>query len=317
MQSYNDLMSAHTTSVRSGTLVFIYGMQGVEEYVVGNIVRLEGIAVLAAAFFIFLLIFGKLKGLATILSLTFSVLAVFLVFMPAILSGRNIYVWTAAVCAFTIVINPLFVGGFNSKSYASQLGCFGGVAIAGALALAMNSALRITGIVDDDSMLLSSMIDLNIDMKAIVFSMVLIGALGAAIDVSMSISTSVYEMSETALDTRFGALFKSGLNIGRDIMGAQTGTLVLAYIGSSLSIVLLLVAYQSSILELLNIEMIIIELLQALIGGFTILFTIPATALFGAAMFARKKAAPSQRRTDESNAAGAAERPAAAPIYRE
>ncbi len=287
-QSYNNLTSGDTTPVSEGMYVFVYETQD-GEYVVGGIIRLAAVALLALAFVILLMLFGRGKGVATLVSLALSVSAIFLVFVPAILSGHNIYLWTIMICIYTIIINPLFVGGFNTKSYASQLGCIGGVAIAGVLTVIMTDILYITGIVDDDSLFLSSMTDPVINMQAIVFSMVLIGALGSAIDVSMSIATSVWEMKNTAVDTGFAALFRSGINIGRDILGAQTGTLVLAYIGSSLSVVLLLVAYQSSVLELLNLEMIVIELLQTFVGGFTILFTIPATALFGAFMFSHSK----------------------------
>ena len=87
----------------------------------------------------------------------------------------------------------------------------------------------------------------------------------------------------------FGALFKSGVNIGKDIMGSMTNTLVLAYIGSSLSVILLLlVKYNNSITELLNRELIVVELLQSLIGSLGILLTMPLTALVCAALYSRK-----------------------------
>jgi uncharacterized membrane protein len=87
---------------------------------------------------------------------------------------------------------------------------------------------------------------------------------------------------------RFDALFLSGFNIGKDILGSMANTLILAYIGSSLSIVLILSVYSNSLLELFNREMIVIEILQALAGSFGILFAVPLTAFFCATLYLRK-----------------------------
>lgn len=297
-QSYDDLTSGVNTSVQVGDWIFIYlDANAGAEYVAGNIFRINQIIILGIAFFIFLIVFGRMKGLATIVALGFSILSIFLVFIPAILSGYNVYLWAVLICLFTITVMPFFVGGFNKKSLSSMLGCIGGVAIAGILTFIMNSTMRITGSVDEESAFVAAMfVDNPIDLRAITFAAILVGALGATVDVSMSIATSLNEMNEHNENSSFQSLWKNGLNIGRDIMGAQTSTLVLAYIGGSLSLVLLLVAYQNSLLELLNLEIVIIELLQALIGGFAILFTIPATALVCALLF--KKQADTQPKGD-------------------
>lgn len=87
----------------------------------------------------------------------------------------------------------------------------------------------------------------------------------------------------------FSELWKSGLTIGRDIMGTMTNTLILAYIGSSMSTVLLLTAYDHSLLSLFNKEMIVTEVLQALIGSIGLLFTIPLTSIISAALNHKKR----------------------------
>ena len=106
----------------------------------------------------------------------------------------------------------------------------------------------------------------------------------------MSLSSSLLEVSEKMGEQRnFKELFRSGMTIGRDIMGTMANTLILAYIGSSLSVVLLMVANESSLLSLFNREMIVEEILQALAGSFGILFTIPLTSLFAAWLYTKKK----------------------------
>lgn len=287
-QTYDAFTGRITEPVRRGDKIFVYlNANTGSDYYAGEFVRLGGLAAVAVLFVALLLLFGRLKGAATVAALTLSVLSVFLVFIPSILSGRSIYLSATVICLFSILTNPFLIGGFNKKSLASALGSMGGVAVAGLLTVVLNSWLRITGIVDEDAMNLVLLFDNPVDMKALTFAAVLIGALGACLDVSMSIAASVDELNTGARDNSFGSLLRSGMNIGRDIMGAQTGTLILAYIGSSLTVVVLLSVFSSSLLELLNMEMVVTEILQALIGAFTILFTIPATAAVSAALYSR------------------------------
>jgi len=106
-----------------------------------------------------------------------------------------------------------------------------------------------------------------------------VGSLGAVMDVAMDISSALYEIREHMERVSFHKFVRSGITIGRDIMGTMSNTLVLAYVGSSLSTVLLLTTYVTSMDELLNREIIIVELMQALIGSTAILLTIPLTAI--------------------------------------
>lgn len=289
-QSYDDYTSRIPTPVRAGDWVIVYEQEHAQyQYTSGDIVRVNEIIIVSAIFFILLIVFGKLKGVATVIALAFSVLSIFLVLIPAILSGFNIYASAIVICIYTIIITPFYIGGFNVKSSASAFGCIGGVALAGILSYALNKLMRVTGAVDEETMAVAFIREPAIDLQAIVFAATLIGALGACLDVSMSISSTIYEMKELSEKDSFSQLFASGAKVGWDIMGTQISTLLLAYIGSSLSVTLLLVAYQNSLLELLNREMVIIELLQSIIGCFTILFTIPMTAFISSLMFSRRK----------------------------
>ena len=98
-------------------------------------------------------------------------------------------------------------------------------------------------------------------------------------DVSMSIASALNELAENMDRPSFSQIIKSGFEIGRDMMGTMSNTLVLAYIGGSLSMTLLLIAYSNSTLALLNREMIVVEILQALVGSIGLLLTIPLTTL--------------------------------------
>ena len=153
----------------------------------------------------------------------------------------------------------------------------------------MNRVLGLTGWINSESAHLANLPTENpIDLKAIIFAGIIIGAVGAIMDVAVSISSALWELKAQAPKLSFGGIFKSGVNIGRDIMGSMTNTLVLAYIGSSLTVILLLIVYAASFTELLNREMVIIELLQSLVGSMGILLTMPLTALVCAVLYTKK-----------------------------
>jgi uncharacterized membrane protein len=180
----------------------------------------------------------------------------------------------------------LIINGANMKTWAAVIGCIGGIMVAGVMTAFLDSLLKITGIVSEESVYLVELNSTNpINLKAIVFAGILIGAIGAVMDVAMSISSSLYELNEQMYHPSFGQLWKSGLNIGRDMMGTMSNTLILAYIGSSLSLVLLLVAYNTPMIYLFNRELIVVEILQALIGSFGLLFTIPFTSLIASRLY--------------------------------
>lgn len=241
-------------------------------------------------FVAFLLLFGWIKGFNTIVSLTFTCLAVFLVFIPSILSGYNIYASSIIICFFVIVMSMLVINGLNAKTLISISGCFCGVLLSGLTTIIMDYFLKLTGYVDEDSYFLALLkTPKPVDLKGIIFGAILIGAMGAIMDVAMSVASSLYEVSQESQDPTFRTLLKSGFAIGRDMMGTMSTTLILAYIGSSLTIVLLMIVYTPSILNLLNREMIVVEILQSLVGSIGILFTIPFTSLLSALVYSRFK----------------------------
>jgi uncharacterized membrane protein len=236
-----------------------------------------------------MIVFAGIKGLNAILSLALTCVAIFAVFIPALLAGRNIYLWAVLVCAYSIVVTLFIVVGVNKKSVAAVIGCFGGVISASLLTALMSWALNLTGILDQESIYLRYLrTDNLIDLRGIIFAGIVIGAVGAVMDVAMSISSALWELKTQAQGLKFAELFRSGINIGKDIIGTMANTLVLAYVGGSLTIILLLVTYSNSLMELMNREFIIVELLQAVIGSFGILLTMPLTALICALLYSRE-----------------------------
>lgn len=239
---------------------------------------------LAVLFLVILLIIGRLKGFTTIIALIYSTVIIFAVYIPSILKGYNIYLSTTIVAVFITFMSMLIINGANKKTLCAIIGNVGGVAIAGILGLIFNKLIGLTGIIDENYVFLKNY-NQGIDLVAVVWGGILIGALGAIMDVSMTIASSMNELSGSMKNKTFSEMLKSGMNIGKDVIGTMTNTLVLAYIGSSLATVLLLMAYSKSPLYLFNMEMIVVEVIQALVGSIGILFAVPITALFGAYIY--------------------------------
>lgn len=244
---------------------------------------------LVFGFFALIIVFGGKKGINTIISLIFTCLAVFMVFVPSILKGHNIYLSSIVVSVFIIFMSLLIINGADKKTFCAIVGNLGGLMIAGLLALFISNALNLTGLIDDESMFLLMVPTENpIDLKAILWAGIVIGSLGAVMDVSMSIASAMNELAENMDVKSFKSMLKSGLNIGQDAIGTMTNTLILAYIGSSLSVVLLLMVNYKDVLLLFNLEMIVFEIIQAIIGSMGILFAVPITSIFAAYVFNMK-----------------------------
>lgn len=234
---------------------------------------------LVAAFMFLLLLFGRGKGVSTILSLGLTIGAIFLVFVPAVLSYRNIYIWSLMTCVYIIFMTLLIVNGYTKKSLAAIIGCLGGVVVTGSLVKFCDLFLHTTGLVDEDALYLMMLNPENpLDIKAVVFAAIIIGAVGAVMDVAMDIASALAELKSQVGDISRTQIIKSGFTIGRDIIGTMSNTLILAYIGSCLSCTLLMVAGNPSLLLLFNTEMIVVELLQTIAGSFGMLLTIPLTS---------------------------------------
>lgn len=270
-------------------LVEGYTQNGERLYYFGDFVRITPLIWLLVIFCVLVIVFSKMQGLKTVVSLGFTCLSVFVVLIPAILNGRNIYFWSIAVCVFITVMTLCIISGFNVKALCAGIGCVCGVLCSGLIVLIMDKFLNMTGMLEEESVYLVQLYPENpINLKAIIFAMIIVGAVGAVMDVSMSISSSLYELKIKSPEIAPKELMKSGFTIGRDMMGTMANTLVLAYIGSSLTCVLLLVAYNASLEQVLNKEMIVAEILQALAGSMGMLLTLPLTSAVCAVIYYNK-----------------------------
>lgn len=293
-QQINDIYAGNHEEVKAKDKILLMSVDYFEnaDYLMTEFVRSDSITIFCIIFMLFLLIFGHKKGINTIISLVFTCLAIFLVFIPAVLSGHNIYLWSIITCLFIIVMTLLLINNLSKKTLCAMMSCIVGVTITALLTVIMTKIMHLTGLVDEQSYYIQLMDTENpFDLKAIIFGGIIIGAVGAIMDVAVELSASLLEVYEKARDTdkTVKSLWSSGVNIGRDMMGTMSNTLVMAYIGNSLSTILLLLSYSGSLIELFNREMIIVELLQILVGSFGLLLTIPFTSLICSFVYCKSK----------------------------
>ena len=281
-----DSDTSNSKVVEKGNKILVYENNG--SFFFGDYVRSNKILILLIIFLILLIALGGIKGINTIVSLLFTCAAIFIFFLPSILSGFNIYLSSIITCTFIIIMTLLFINGISKKTLTTILGCLFGVITAGIIFVIMNKILYLTGVCCEDELYLQ-MLGANINLKAIIFAAIIISSMGAVMDVSMDISSSLFEIKTHKPDINFKDLVKSGLNIGRDIMGTMSNTLILAFIGKSLSTVLLIMTYSSSVSEILNKELIVVNVLEALIGSLSILLTAPITSFICGYFYTKKK----------------------------
>lgn len=279
-----------TREVEVGDKYIAYkqSIDGKEFWALGEPIKSGKMGLLLAIFFIGLIILGGKSGITTIVSLSATCLGIFMVFIPSILAGFNIYINSIVVCIFIILVTLPLVIGLNKKCIAATCGCLGGVLTAGLITVLMTYFMNLSGMVNEESVYITY-INSDIDLKAIIFASIIIGSLGATMDVAISIASSMREIANESKEITQRKLILSGMRIGRDIMGTMTNTLILAYIGSSLSVVLLLIAYNSYVFEVLNKEMMTVEILQSLAGSIGMLLTIPITAVISAMLYKKKR----------------------------
>lgn len=274
--------------VKVGDKILLYENVDVDGFVTwyaDQPVRSDGIIVLGVIFFVLLILFGRKQGVNTIVALVFTCLSIFIVFVPSVISGYNIYIMPVVTAIYIVVMTLIIVYGGNRKSFVAALGCVAGILLSGILTVIMANMLELTGLLDEDSMnLLYINPDMPIDLRGVIFASIILGAIGAVMDVSMSIASSLNELVENMDMPSFSQIIKSGFEIGRDMMGTMANTLILAYIGSSMS-VLLYCAYNSSFIYRMNKEIIIVELLQSLIGSIGILTVIPFATFISAKVY--------------------------------
>lgn len=253
-----------------------------------NAWRVDYLKILTIIFLISLLIFGRLKGLLSLAGLVFSGVVIIEFLIPNILKGYNIMVLTIISVVLISVVSFILIGGFTKKSFIAICGTIGGTLISGILAYIYINIAKITGFENEETLFMVSSLGITIDYGWLYTCSILIGTVGVVMDVSMSITSSLFEIKSQSPNISFSGLFKSGLKVGKDIMSTMVNTLVLAYAGSSLPLLIIYFTTNSSFIYSINTESLAIEIIRSLCGSIGIISTIPLTCFLASSCLHNK-----------------------------
>lgn len=255
--------------------------------------RVLGVFVLL--FFVLLAVLGGKKGLGALLGLLFTLGCIWLILIPCLIRGIPAVLVTVGIIAVTAAGALIFLNGFSEKTLCSVLGCVIGVVAAGEIAAAVGAATPMNGFnMSEAENLLLYGADKGLKISGLLVCGVLISALGAVMDVALGIASAVWEIHEQNPALTARQLFRSGMHIGQDAMGTMANTLILAFAGSSLNMLILVQTYEIPFLQLINTDYICIEVIQSIAGAMGILLTVPIVAFISA----RLMAAQGKRRRD-------------------
>lgn len=249
-----------------------------------------GIALLA--FCAVLALLGGWKGIRALLGLVFTLACIWFLLIPGLIRGWSGIWLTIGICTVTTAGCLILLDGFTKKALCAVLGCIGGVAAAGLFASIVGAITPLNGFnMSEAENLLLYGAEKGLKISGLLVCGVLIAALGAVMDTSMNIASSIWELHERNPKLNARELFKSGMNIGRDAMGTMANTLILAFAGSSLNTLILVQVYDIPFTQLINTDFICIEILQSVAGSMGILLTTPLVAAISASIMSRAKRA--------------------------
>ena len=245
----------------------------------------------AALFGLTLCAVGGKQGLKALAGLAVTVFCVIFLLVPLLVQrGWPPVPTTLAVTAYTSFVSFVILGGVRVKTMAAALGSFGGVLLAGGLAWGACKIVHISGMnMDEAESLLLTAVDNGLKIRGLYICGILIATEGAVMDIAMSISSAMTEIHEVSPSLTAAQLFRSGMNVGRDAMGTMANTLVLAFAGTSLNMMIFIYAYDVSYIQLLNTDFVAIEVIRSLAGSIGIVLTVPVVAGVSAWLLARRK----------------------------
>lgn len=248
-------------------------------YYIADIKRDTQIWVFTGIFAFLLLLIGRKKGARSIISIVATLILIFFIMIPSILHGISPIISAIVTGILSTIITIYLVGGLNSKSTSAIIGTSTSLIFAGILSLCAIYFANLTGFAGEENMFLYSARP-DIDFKGLLSASMIIAALGALMDTAVSISSTINEIHETDSELNTTQLFKSGMNVGKDIIGTMSNTLILVYLGSSLPLVLL--SNNIDLNKFFNLNQVATEILSALIGSIAILACVPITAIISA-----------------------------------
>ncbi len=284
--------SFYDVPVKEGMEVILITFEegdAVGDIYIHDVARDRGVYYLVALFAIALLLVGRMKGLKTLITLVVTITLVLTFFLPNLLQGNNPITLAVITSAITAIFTLVVIAGLNYKCLAAILGSMSGILVAGLLAMWVGNISHLTGFGSSEAQLLYYLEANNIDIRGILFAGIIIGSLGAVIDIGISVSSAAAEIKEANPTIKARELTASAMNVGRDVLGTMSNTLILAYVGAATPLLLLMTSIQTDWLKVINLDLIATELVRGIAGSIGLVVAVPVTALLSGYFMSNKE----------------------------
>ncbi|MDR1168596.1 MAG: YibE/F family protein [Heliobacteriaceae bacterium] len=256
-------------------------------FFIADIKREVSLLGFAGIFCLLLVLIGRKKGIFALISIAVTAGLIFVLLVPMILNGFCPIASAVLVSVLSTLITIHLVGGWNIKSSSASLGVIFSLFIAAGFSMAVIYFANLTGFAGEEPLFLYA-VRPDLDFKGILSASIIIAALGALMDTGISIASTINEIYETDNSLSVKQLFTSGMNVGKDIIGTMSNTLILVYLGASLPLALL--SGSIDLNKFFNLNQVATEIASALAGSIGILACVPITAIITAYLI--KKHAP-------------------------
>lgn len=293
----NNLSYLYGTVLKEGdtiTVAFSLTDGKVENVVLQDYDRTVPLAVIVLLFLLVTILVGGKVGAKSLLGLGLTILCVFVILIPLLIDGWPTLPTVLALCAFVTVITFVVLGGVNRKTVCAILGTIMGVALAMAFGKFACWLLRIDGYkmyvavptVEPLLQLRQTQDPAHaLRLADLLVGGILLAALGAVNDVAMSISSAMNELIAVNPSLTRRQLFKSGMNIGRDMVGTMTNTLILALVGGSFAMIIYYTSMEPSWVQLMSTTFLSVEMVQALASSIGVILAVPFSVVIGMLLF--------------------------------
>ncbi|MEV4335846.1 YibE/F family protein [Streptomyces sp. NPDC049590] len=261
------------------------------QYAVTDVNRQFPMMLLAGVFAVAVVLVGRLRGVMALVALAVSFLVLTLFILPAILEGSNPLL-VAVVGSSAIMLIALYLcHGLSARTSVAVLGTLTSLALIGVLGSLFIGWAALTGNTDDNTGLIHGLYP-SIDMSGLLLAGVIIGSLGVLDDVTVTQTSAVWELHEANPSMGWRGLYRAGIRIGRDHIASVVNTLVLAYAGAALPLLLLFSIAQSSVGTVANSELVAEEIVRTLVGSIGLVASVPVTTALAALVVSADRTAP-------------------------
>lgn len=286
VQVENYLSAMYNVYVAEGDKVSVrIDTTGIDEYHVSiyNYNRSGILIGLILIFAVSLIIIGGWQGLRAFAGLMFTFVNVVYLLLPLTLKGYSSLPVTIILVNVTSIVCYYLLGGYQPKTIGASLGCVCGISFSAIFGSIASNITHISAYqMDEAEALILTMSNTNLRLEGLFLSGILIASIGAIMDTAMSVASAMDEIKIKKPEATMRELFFSGMKVGRDTTGTMANTLVLAFAGSSLNMMLLIYSYDVSYNQLMNTDFIVIELVRGIAGSMGVILTVPCVAIITA-----------------------------------